>query len=140
MKRIILLRLSNSITKPTLPLYYVQKRREMNRNSIYGRFYVIARSNITRQNAERENRLFTANSEYRRSKAVAIKMKTKDKQEERYYEYQNQLTYINPRDKKTCKDTELRCKNIFKTSEYARIRLLGENGGKKVSQKLGLLQ
>ena len=66
----------------------------MNRNSIYGRFYVIARRNITRQNAERENRVFTANSEYRSSKAAAIKVKTKDKQEERYYEYQNQLTYI----------------------------------------------
>jgi hypothetical protein len=70
----------------------------MNRNSIYGRFYVIVRSKITRQEAKRGNRVFTANSEYRRSKAVAIKVKTKDKQEEGYYEYQNQLTYVyNPK-------------------------------------------
>jgi hypothetical protein len=54
----------------------------MNRNSIYWRYYVIVRSKITRQNAKRENRVFTANSEYRRSKAVAIKVETKDKQEE----------------------------------------------------------
>lgn len=74
-------------------------------------------SNISRQNAKRGNRVFTANSEYRRSKTVAIKVKTKDKQEERYYEYQNQLTYIIPKDRKTCKDTELRDKNCFKTSE-----------------------
>ena len=96
----------------------------MNRNSIYGRFYVIVRSNITRQNAKRENRVFSANAEYRRSKTVAIKVKTKDKQEERYYEYQNQLTYIFPKDRKTCKDTEPRDKNSFETSEYARIRFL----------------
>jgi len=53
----------------------------MNRNSIYGRFYVIVKSSITRQKAKRENRVFTANSEYCKSKAVAIKVKTKDKRE-----------------------------------------------------------
>jgi hypothetical protein len=123
MRRVILLQLSNSITKPTLSLYYVYKRREMNRNSIYWRFYVIVRSNITRQNAKGENRVFTANSEYRRSKAVAIKVKTKDKQKERYYKYQNQLAYIIPKDRETCRHRITR-QGQFKTSEYASIRFL----------------
>jgi hypothetical protein len=57
-------------------------------------------------------------------------VETKDKQEEWYYEYQHQLTYIIPKDRKTCKDTELRDKNSFKTSEYANIRHLGEKGEK----------
>ena len=75
----------------------------MNRNSIYRRFYVIVRSNIRRQNGKRGNRAFTVNSEYRRSKTAAIKVKTKDKQEERYYEYQNQLAYIIPKDREKCR-------------------------------------
>lgn len=126
MRRVLLLRLSNSITKPTLPLYYVQKWREMNISSIYGSSYIIARSNITRQSVKWENGVFAANSEYGKiiCKAVAIKMKTKDKQEEIYYEYQNQLTSIIPKERKTREDAELRDKKSFKTSEHASIRFL----------------
>ena len=95
----------------------------MNRNSIYRRFYVIVRSNIRRQNGKRGNRAFTVNSEYRRSKTVAIKVKTKDKQEERYYEYQNQLAYIIPKDREKCRH-RITWQGQFKTSEYASIRFL----------------
>jgi hypothetical protein len=51
-------------------------------------------------------------------------MKTKDKQEERYYEYQNQLTYTIPKERKTREDTELRHDKSFKTSVHASIRFL----------------
>jgi hypothetical protein len=58
-------------------------------------------------------------------------VKTKDKQEERYYEYQNQLTYIFPKDSKTCKDKEVRDKNSNKTAKNARIRSLRKKKKKK---------
>jgi hypothetical protein len=54
-------------------------------------------------------------------KAIAIKLETEDKQDEIYYEYQNQLTYIIPKDTKTCKGTELGDKNSCISSEYVRI-------------------